>query len=222
MKRLFDFLIKANQVLLFLILLGAIALAIYIFYQTTADHYEPPHVSIAQTPEEEKKVVVSDVRFLGESKGIYLFGIVKREIAEPGQGGMRMINSLSRGYDEGQIVNVVFSKGSKTVKTLLKADGLVVDNNLSGQNYSDTNFTPYLFMCVTEDTDGNHVLDTRDREDLYIVARDLSTPDVVIKGASGFNVISATHLVVKIGTGEKVQFLDVDTEHETQKAVEWK
>jgi hypothetical protein len=222
MKRLFDLLIKANQVLLFLTLVGAIALAIYIFYQTTATHYEPPHVSIAQTPDEEKKALVSDVRFLGESKGIYLFGIVRREIAEPSQGGMRMIESLSRGDNEDQIVNVVFSKGSKTVKTLLKADGLVVDNNLSGQYYSETNFTPYLFTCVTEDTDGNHVLDTRDREDLYIVARDLSTPDVVIKGASSFNPISATHLVVKTGIGEKVQFLDVDTEHATQKEIEWK
>ena len=222
MKRLFDFLVKTNQVLLFLTLVGAIGLAIYIFYQTTATHYEPPHVSIAQTPEEEKKVVVSDVRFLGESRGIYLFGIVKHEIAEPGPGGMRMISSLSREYDEGQIVNVVFSKDSKRVKTLLKADGLVAENNLTGQYSSDTNFTPYLFMCVTEDTDGNHVLDTRDREDLYIVARDLSTPDIVIKGASSFNVISATHLVVKTGTGEKVQFLDVDTEHATQKEVEWK
>ncbi|HTQ49489.1 MAG TPA: hypothetical protein VMJ12_02170 [Candidatus Acidoferrales bacterium] len=222
MKRLFDFLIKANQVLLFLTLVGAIALAIYILCQTAATHYETPHVSIAQTPEEEKKVVVSDVRFLSESGGIYLFGIEKREITEPGPGGIRMISSLSREDNEGQIVNVVFSKGSKTVKTLLKADGLVVDNNLSGQYYSDTNFTPYLFMCVTEDTDGNHVLDTRDREDLYIVARDLSTPDIVIKGASSFNIISATHLVVKTGTGEKVQFLDVDTKHATQKEVEWK
>jgi hypothetical protein len=177
---------------------------------------------VAQTPGEEIKTVVSDVRFLGESGGVYVFGIVKHEIAQRGQIGIRMISNLSGEYSDNQIVNVIFSNGSKKLKTLLEDDGLVVENNLPGHYYSDTNFTPYLFMCVTEDTDGNHVLNTRDREDLYIVARDLSKPDIVIKGASSFDVISATHLLVKTHAGDAVRFLDVDTEGLTQKEIKWK
>lgn len=223
MKRLFDLIIKINQILLFLALLGMIGGIIFIIYQLKSEHYQPPQVAVAQTSEGEKKTAVEDVRFLGESGDIYVFGIVKREVAKYEQTGMRMINSLSDRDNEGQIVNVVFSKGSKRVKTLLKDEGLVIENNLYDRyNYSDTNFTPYLFMCVTEDTDGNLVLDGRDREDLYIVARDLNKPDMVIKGASSFNVVSATHLLVKTGTGDAVHFMDVDTERQTQKEIEWK
>lgn len=222
MKRLFDLITKANQILLFLALLGIIGGTIFIIYQENSDHYQPPHVAVAQTPEEEKKTVVEDVRFLGESGDVYVFGIVKREVAKHEQTGIRMISNLSGEYSDDQIVNVIFSNGSKKLKTLLKDDGLVVENNLSGHYYSDTNFTPYLFMCVTEDTDENHVLDRRDREDLYIVARDLSKPDIVIKQVSGFDIISATHLVVKTCTGDAAHFLDVDTEGLTQKEIKWK
>ena len=83
MKRIYDFITKANQVLLFLALLGAMIGIGIVIYHETVSHYEPPHVAVAQTPEEVKRTEVRDVRFLGETSGVCVFGIVKCEVAGP-------------------------------------------------------------------------------------------------------------------------------------------
>lgn len=226
MKRIYEFITKTNQILIFLATLGVLAGITYLFYQATSTRYQPPHVAIAQTPEEIKRVVVDDVRFLGDSSGIYIFGIIKREVAPSGQptrrGEAKVFGSFSGSEREnGEIVNVVFSKDGRKVKTLLEADGLVLSYAFSGQ-YRAEKFKPLLFSCVTEDTDGNHVFDKNDRNDLYIVSDDLGKPDMVIHGLLGYDIVSNSRIIIKTREHDILHFYDIDTDTSERKEVIWK
>jgi hypothetical protein len=226
MKRIYDWITKANQVLLFFVIVGGTALVSYLIYQSSR-RYEPPHVSVAQTTEEAKGSVVEDVEFLGQWSGLYVLGIVKRVVTtakEPW--GRPSMSYLGKGNDNaGQTVNIVFSKGEKRVRTLLEKDGLVISHNVYGNVYGQQGpekTKALLFRCVTEDTDGDHRLDQDDRNDLYVIAEGLERPDVVVKGVLDFRVISPTHVAVKTGEGSVVRFWDIDTETQAQKEILWK
>jgi hypothetical protein len=225
MKRIYEFITKANQILLFLAIIGATVLISYMLVSDFTRHDEPPHVLVAQTPNEAKQSIIEEARFLGQSSGIYMFAIVKHIIDaddKTGRLSLSMVTYLSSGEKiAGEMVNVVFSKGERRVKTLLKKDGLVLDLEVSG-NYRSEKFNAMLFRCVTEDTDGNHRLDKMDRNDLYVVSAGLEKPDLVLEGVLDFDVISPTHLVVKTGTGNDQHFWDVDTETQTKRELAWK
>jgi hypothetical protein len=221
MKRIYDWITKANQVLLFFVMIGGTALVSLLIYQSFR-RYEPPHVSVAQTPEEAKESVVQDVVFLGQSSGIYVVGIMKRVVTAGTEPWLRpSVGHLGKGDENsGQIVNVVFSRGEQRIRTLLEKDGLVLSNNMYEPSRKENK--TLLFSCVTEDTDGNHRLDEKDRNDLYVVADGLGKPDMVVKGVSAFRVIGPTHLVVQTGEGGAARFWDLDTESQSQKEIVWK
>jgi hypothetical protein len=225
MKRLYDFITKANQVLFFVALLAVISGIVFLVYQSSSKGYQPPHVPVAQTPEEVKTTIVEDVRFLGQASGIYVFGVVQRAVAPPGNS--KIMGAVGRTYssgsdENGQIVNVVFSKGEKRIKTLLAHAGLVLEFNLSGRPDYSGNLKSHLFLCVTEDTDGNHVLDKKDRNDLYIISGSLKETDLVIPDVSSYVTFSPTRIMVKTGEPQSPRFWDVDTEAQTKKEVIWK
>jgi hypothetical protein len=222
MKRLYDLITKANQVLLFFVLIGGTTLVAYLVYQSTR-HYEPPHVSVAQTAEEAKGSVVEDVVFLGQSSGIYVLGIVKRVVTTGGEPWLKpSVGRLGKGDDTlGETVNIVFSKGDQRIRTLLQKDGLVLSHNAYGE-YGPVKIKALLFRCVTEDTDGNHRLDQNDRNDLYVVSEGLGKPDIVVNGVVDFRVISPTHVAVKTGEGNVARFWDIDTETQAEKEILWK
>ncbi len=226
MKRIFEFITKANQILLFLAALGAIIGISILIYDSMGDGH-PPQVRVAQNPSETKTVVVEDVHYLGLSNDIYMFGIVRREVAASGdrQKSMQAIQSrwsYSQGSDDGQIVNVSFSKDGKKIRSLLPFDGFVYRYETSpeiggGNNRSVAHF----FRCVTEDTNGDRVLNADDRVDLYIVAKDLSRPDIVIRGIIGFHVLSPTHVLVKSRDQGRIRFVDVDVVSSNETEVVW-
>lgn len=228
MKRLYDWITKANQVLLFFGIIGGMALISYTVYRATR-RYEPPHVSVAKTAEEAKGSVVEEVTFLGESSGLYLLGIVKRVVTTGGEPWLRpSVGSLGKGGgDTGETVNVIFSKGEQRVRTLLQKDGLVLSHNAFtvhgrlSERASDK-FKSLLFLCVTEDTDGNHRLDQNDRNDLYVVSEGLEKPDIVVQGALDHRTVSPTHVVVKTGERSAIRFWDIDTETQARKEIVWK
>src|SRR5947207_15771579 len=126
MKRIYDWITKANQVLLFFVMLGGTALVSYLIYESSR-RYEPPHVSVAQTAEEAKRSVVQDVVFLGESSGLYVLGMMKRVITTGEEPWRRSsLGSLgNEGVSAGEMVNVAFSKGEQPIRALLQHDALV-------------------------------------------------------------------------------------------------
>lgn len=221
MKRIYDWIAKANQVLLFLIIIGGAAFISYLVYQEASRHYDPPHVSVAQTAQEAKGSVVEDVAFLGQSSGFYVLGIMKRVVTTGGEPWLRPTYHLGAGDDASQTVNIVFSNGEQRVRTLLPKDGLVLSHNVYEEQRSEK-LKALWFRCVTEDTDGNHRLDENDRSDLYVVSEGLEKPDLVVKGVTGQHVISPTHLAVKTGEGNAIRFWDIDTETQSQKEILWK
>lgn len=228
MKRIYDWITKANQVLLFFAILGGMTLILYTIYQTTR-RYVPPHVSVAQTAEQAKGSVVEDVTFLGPTSGLYVLGIVKRVVTAGGEPWLRPSMSYlgKGGGDSGETVNIVFSKGEQRVRTLLPKDGLVLSHNaytvlgMPGERPPDK-FKALLFLCVTEDTDGNHRLDQNDRNDLYVVSGGLENPDIVVQGILDHRTVSPTHVVVKTGESKAVRFWDIDIETQARKEIIWK
>ena len=222
MKRIYEFITKANQVLLFFAIIGGTVLILYFVWEAFRPH-EPPHVAVAQTAEEAKGSIVEDVRFLGRSEsGLYLFGIEKR-VVSPGREPLlkRSVGYLGSGEEAGQTVNVVFSKGEQRIRALLQNDGLVLSHDVFAVPPSER-FKALLCLCVTEDTEGNHRLDGNDRNDLYIVSDGLEKPDLVVKEVSSYRATSPTRLVVKTGKGNDPRFWDVDTETQEKKEIAWK
>ena len=221
MRRVYEWITKANQVLLFFVIIGGAALVLFVIYQSTR-HYEPPHVSVATNAEEARDSVVQDVVFLGQSSGIYVLGTVKRVVSasKDPRPKLAMASLGSGNASDGQMVNVVFSRGAQRIRTLLESDGLVLSHNVyAGPRPKEIN--ALLFNCVTEDTDGNHRLDEKDRRDLHVVADGLERPDMVVKGVSEFRVIAPTHVVVKTGESNAARFWDIDIEARSQKEILW-
>jgi hypothetical protein len=224
MKKLYEWITKANQVLLFLLLIGAALWISFLIYKYNSQRsYEPPSVAIAQSAEEAKKSVINDVTFLGESSGVYVFGLKKRVITAE---QWRKESSATLGSEDNasipaEIVNVVFSRGDQPLKTLLPHDGLVVEKEVFAK-YDSQSIKASLFRCVTEDTDANHKLDENDRTDLYVVAEALDRPDLVVKGVIGYRMISATHLIAKTGESKVIQFWDIDIQTQAKKEIPWK
>ena len=226
MKRLYDWITKANQVLLFFAILGGMVLVSYTVFQMTR-RYDPPHVSVAQTAEEAKGSVVEDIVFLGQSSGVYVLGIVKRVVTPEGE-PWRIKGSLgNEELSAGETVNVIFSRGEQRVRTLLQNDGLVLSHNVAGEyglltERGPDKFKALVFLCVTEDTDGNKRLDRNDRNDLYVVSEGLEKPDIVVQAALNYRVVSSTHVVVKTRERNAIQFWDLDTETQARKEIVWK
>lgn len=223
MKRLYEWITKANQVLLFFLIIGAalgISFLVYDTYQRRHS-FEPPSVPIAQTAEQAKASFVQEVRLLDEYDGIYVFGIMKRMILD--ESARRRWATGYLGNEEaaypGHMVNVVFSRVGQPVRKLLQNDGLVVTYSIA--KHSSEKLRASVFGCVTEDTDGNHVLDEKDRQDLYLVSESLDKPDLVIKGASNERPLSATRLTLKTTDSDGVHFWEIDIETQARKEIPW-
>lgn len=226
MKRIYEFITKANQILLFLVVVVAVGVVAYVFYQESSRRYTPPHVGIAQTPEAIKRIVVEDVRWLGVVAGTHYFGIVKKEVTSNRQPERleeyRAGITGSGGYgDMGQIVNVVFSGENQKVTTLLAVDGLVLSNRLFPDD-SVRKLRASLFICVTDDTDGNHLLDKNDRNDLYVVPHDMTKAHIVIKNVMDSDVLTETRLLIKIRESDGLHFIVIDIETLERREVTWK
>jgi hypothetical protein len=122
----------------------------------------------------------------------------------------------------GQMVNVVFSRGDQVVRKLLPKDGLILLRHLYDEADSKK-IKASLFTCVTEDTDGNHRLDEKDRQDLYVVAPNLDRPDIVVNGVVSWDrAASPSNIVVKTGTGADTHFWDIEIETQAKKEIAWK
>jgi hypothetical protein len=225
MKRIYDFITKANQVLFFLTILGAITGICYLVYSEASRHFETPHVSVSDASNTIAPTVVRDVRFLGKSAGFYVFGIVKREINSAPEsrknGSMELFSSSGPRNNPGEIVNVVFSRGEQKARTLLPKDGLVLRHRLAS-SFDPEKLAAHLFTCVTEDMDGNHVLDSNDRQDLFILAKNLDAPDMVVTGVIDYDLVSPTHIVVKTREASGFRFVDIDVETQKKSEVLWK
>jgi hypothetical protein len=225
MKRIYDWITKANQVLLFFLIIGAAAGISYLIYDSyrTRHIFDEPKVAIAQTPEEAKASgVVQEVRFLDEYDGIYVFGLVKRFILNASD--QRRLLGSSLGNEEmrepGHMINVVFSRAEQPIRKLLPNDGLILSHSIA--KHSSEKLKASVFLCVTEDTNGDRRLDENDRKDLYVVSQGLDKPDLVIKGGVQERVISATHLIAKTTDSDGIRFWDVDIETQAKKEIVWK
>src|SRR5437764_12487562 len=186
MKRLYDWITKANQVLLFFLIIGGAVGISYLFYDCYRSRhmFEPPRVAIAQSAEEARSSVVQDVRFLDEYDGIYVFGLMKRMIVD--ESARSRLPTSSLGNEEvaypGQMVNVVFSRAEQPIRKLLQNDGLILSHSIA--KHTSEKLKASVFLCITEDTNGDRRLDENDRKDLYVVSESLDKPDLVIKAGS--------------------------------------
>ncbi len=223
MKAIYAFITKANQVLFFLAALAAVCGIGYLVYDETHHNVAPPHVTVTPTDGTPAPTIVRDVRFLHRKDGVYIFGIVKREVSAPPSSGPKLGRVFGSGDAEpsGEIVNIVFSNSEGPIRSLLANDGLVLSHQLSGQ-YEIPKAHFHAFLCVTEDTDGNHVLDRHDRQDLYIVRDTLKSPDIVIRSVSSFDITSDDDLVVQTNEKGSIHFWAVDVATSAQKEIAWK
>ena len=225
MKKLYEWITKANQVLLFFLIIG---IALFLSYVVHDEYqrrhvFEPPSVAIAQSAEQAKAAsFVQEVRLLDEYDGIYVFGVMKRMILD--ESAQRRLLASSLGNEEtgypGHMVNVVFSRADQPVRQLLQNDGLVLSHSIAKHNSEKLKAS--VFVCVTEDTDRNRQLDEKDRKDLFVVSENLDRPDLVIRAGSDFRVISPTHLAVKTTESNAIHFWDVDIESQAKREISWK
>ena len=168
-----------------------------------------------------------DVRFLGKWGDYYVFGIMKRAIIAEADGlahkapRMELFRSYGSDSDTGQMVNVVYSRGDRVVKSLLAHDGLILDPRLPRSNDREV-FAAHLYLCVTADTNGDHTLDEKDRPALVIVDPDLKRPDVIIADCVQFEILTFTRLMVKTQTDGALRFFEVDVQTGERTEAVWK
>lgn len=225
MKSLYAFITKANQVLFFLAALTVVGGVGYLVYDETSHTFQPPHIAVAgPSGGEPAPTFVREVRFLRRKGEVYTFGVIKREVSATPTSDVKVRGGFSRGRDadsSGKTVNIVFSKSDGPVRTLLSNDGLVLSSNLAGQyDHEKAHFN--VFRCVTEDTDANGVLNANDRQDLYIVRDNLSSPDIVIRSVSDFDITSDDDLVVQTSENGTTRFWQVDVTRGAKKEIRWK
>jgi hypothetical protein len=130
MKRIYEWITKANQVLLFFLIIAAASWFWYLFYDLYQRNrvLDAPSIAIAQTAEDVKKTVIQDVQFLDEYDGIYVLGLIKHMIID--EAGRRRLLSGTLGNEETRLaermVNVVFSRAEQPSRKLLQNDGLIL------------------------------------------------------------------------------------------------
>jgi hypothetical protein len=228
MKRIHEFIAKANQVLLFLGLLGVAGVIIYNLFDDPYRRYGPPSVKIATTPEEQERVNVDDVGYLGTFSDFHVFGVMKRGVMPP-EHGIRLEQTREtvwafpdgRAEDPIGVVNVVFTKDGKKIRTLLDQDGLLLSHDIPSQYRQEFDWF-MTFVCVTEDTDGDSRLDSDDRQDLIVVTRDPNQLNIVVKGVVDHKAVSGSRIVVKIADESRPRFLEIDTESRSISEIEWR
>jgi hypothetical protein len=120
----------------------------------------------------------------------------------------------------GHMVNVVFSRAEQPIRKLLQNDGLILSHSIA--KHTSEKLKASVFLCVTEDTNGDRKLDENDRKDLYVVSESLDKPDLIIKGGTEQRVISPTHLIAKTTESDGIHFWDVDIETQAKKEIAWK
>ncbi len=224
MKRLYEFITKANQVLLFVALLGLIGLLVFLTHDSLSTG-TGPQVSVAAPTAAPEKQKIRNVKFLGKSGAHFVFGIIRETVSlDTPSSDMQLAGPAKRkprGESEEEIVNIAFSDGKKIVKMLLPHDGLVIRRQLAEIHDYET-FSAHIFTCIPEDTNGDKVLDLKDRQDLVIVDPKLQRPDIVVKGALDVETISRVLAVVKSGTSENPRFIEIDASTGGQSEVAWK
>lgn len=227
MKRLYDFITKANQVFLFVAALALLGIAAYtIIDELTRDRWHGPQVPIAQTSEASRKIKLDDIRFLGKRADCYVFGLIKGLVDARYQSDGDISSSASKiggaGSNSAEMVNVLFVAPGTSPRQLLASDGLVLWHDMASTRPREE-FRFHRFHCITEDTNGDHVLDRKDRGDLYIVDMDLERPDLVIENAGSVEILAPTVLLVK-QTDESggIHFFEVDCAAPTQKEIVWR
>ena len=227
MKRLYDFITKANQVILFLAAMALIGLATYrIIAECSRDEWGGPQVSIARTPEERGKIKIDDIRCLGKHADYYVFGVIKGMVDARYEADGDLSSAASKitgsGGGSAEMVNVLFVSAGGPPRSLMKSDGLVLSYDLASQRTNE-GFRFHRFYCVTDDTNGDHVLDRKDRRDLYVVDLNLKRTDMVLRDAGSVEVVSPTALLLKnTDANGVVHFIEVDCEARTQKEIVWK
>jgi hypothetical protein len=120
----------------------------------------------------------------------------------------------------GHMVNVVFSRAEQPIRKLLPNDGLILSHSIA--KHSSEKLKASVFLCITEDTNGDRRLDENDRKDLYVVSQGLDKRDLVIKGGVEERVLSATHFIAKTTESDGIHFWDVDIETDAKKEITWK
>lgn len=227
MKRVYDFITKANQVILFIAVVGLVGLAAHrIIEELVRDPWDGPQVPIAQTQEESRKIKIDDLRFLGKHADYYVLGVIKGMI-DPryeSDGDISSAASKIGGSSRGsaEMVNALFVSQGKSPRSLLKSDGLVLWYSLATKRANEE-LRFHRFHCITEDTNGDHVLDRKDRSDLYIVDLDLKRPDMVINDAGSVEILGPTTLLMKnTDANGGIHFFEIDCEARTQTEVVWK
>ncbi len=227
MKRLYDFITKANQVIFFLTAMALVGFAAYkIIAECFRDEWAGPQVPIARTPEERGKIKIDDIHLLGKRAGHYVFGVIKGMIDARDEFAGDISSAASKitgsGAGSAEIVNVLFVSAGVPPRSLLKSDGLVLTYTLASQRPNE-GFRFHRFYCITEDTNGDHVLDRNDRRDLYVVDMDLKRADMIIEDAGSVEEVSPTVLLSKnTDSNGVVRFFEIDCEARTQTEVVWK
>jgi hypothetical protein len=210
MSRFFSFVAKANQVLFLLVLIG-VAILVTTFFIDEYSNNRTRNVPIVDAAKPESSVENSpaSVIFLGKTDAAYVIGIIRPEVIRH-RDAPRLLSSKSKDF-EGELVNVHFVTPTGVAVPLLKTDGLVLSHVLSPSNYEKDELNICLFRCVTDDTDGNRVLNEEDRVDLHLTSIDGSTAPLVIKSAVDYDVVSNTELVVTTRDAQGIEILSVDT-----------
>ncbi len=234
-SKIFSFISKSNQILFFLVAVGIIVTMLSSVIPHT---YAPATVKIKKSTEknnqkEDPAKMQYHKSFYKHIKDVYIIKvqadtIMRKEIlyyASP-----RLASVSNYDQSEHALVNLIFSKEDKKSYKLLVQDayiisfGIASDGSTASGKYGLNHFKleKNIYEIVSNDTNGDELLSTKDKKDFYITNYDGKQMKSILKDISNYELIADNLVLITKKVDKQKQFYLFDVTQEKLKLLDTK
>ena len=193
--KIYNFITKANQIIFF----GFAIFMAIIFLLSLIPILNTPQVTIINTKESNSsgtkvQEIIYEKVFSKYIKDTYVIELKSNQILQKSRNNFGLTPTLGYssmiGYsgDKLALVNLLFTKRGESARKLFDKDSYITSFKLykirSSKRYNSMKLEKNIYSVIKDDTNKDNILDSKDREDLYVSDYDgqnltLVTEDIV-------------------------------------------
>jgi len=218
-NKIFNFILKSNQILFFLVAVGIIGITLL---SLLPPDYSRPAVQIEKNIEQNntKKIRTKPQYFKSFHayiKDVFIIkvhadNITSKKVLHYSAPRLSSMNYYSD--NEHALVNLIFTKEDEGNNKLLKNDAyivsfnLVTDNKIKPNPYRDNNFKleKNIYVIVSNDTNKDNFLSTKDQQDFYVSNYDGKQIKLVLKDILKYKVVEDNLVLITKKVNKKEHF----------------
>ena len=201
------FLSVANQFLFFFAVLIVIGLMLKpVISSLFKADYAPPKIKVVDSTDSQESSIDVEYRifFKEDIMDVFVFEISANAIETKKKG--TVVNMFEYYGDKFETVNLLFAPKSGESYNLMENNAYIISASFykSGEN-SYQKLSKNLYLIVSDDTNGDGFLSTKDSADLFMSDYNGKNMSVVLKGVETFDVIQDDLLLIeKKSEGKKL------------------